>query len=60
MWDRNGKVGNQANVGNQVGNQTRNPRNGVGMLRIRADLHGKLGKNVSKGVEMRHARSGEG
>ena len=48
------------NVGNQVGNQTRNPRNGVGMQRIRADLHGKLGKNVSKGVEMRHARSGEG
>ena len=47
-------------MGNQVGNQTRNPRNGVGMQRIRADLHGKLGKNVGKGVEMRHTRSGEG
>ena len=44
---------------NRVGNQTRNPRNGVGMQRIRADLHGKLGKNVDKGVETRHTRSGE-
>ena len=41
-------------------NQSGNPRNGVGMQRIRVELRRKLGKNVDYGAGMRHAKSGEG